>query len=727
MSRRLSQMIVMMTLASPQAARAIGLGEIHIDSNLNEPLSAYIDIVGASREELRDLRAVIANRETFQHFGADRPAFLNSARFQVKLDAEGRPILAIHSNEAFTDPVVSLLVDLRWPRGELVREYSLLLDPAGFGAKERVVGMAPAAEIPAPVAAPPAEIEQAVVPRRTEAAAPPPADAGSAQYRVKARDTLRMIARSTGARSETKIKRVMIATFRANPDAFDGNINRLRRNALLTLPSADVIAMVSPVEAKREVHAQMEAWLQGNAAGTANRRASHKAVAAAAQPIAVAPPPAPASMPSTSAAVAAAEPPTPAESDSAAALNRRVEALEQQLDTLNGLLRNQNDMLRDLSEKLREAQPAAEASAPAAAADTTSDAAVEAPPAHTTRWGILIASFGLLITGAGASRLWRRRKSEAPPTGPIHPYDIDEAYRTSADNRRNMQREFAPAVPTDGIIVTHETPVLDQEVTDAEVTVGPAVQQAGRPIDANGHDASTNAASTNAATTVEETLLLNTGDATARLETAELGSASDETTVLETDVASTALSTAINTAINTVRLPLVAGADTVRINGDATRFGGDTTRTLKKKPELDFTMIDLQDSSGIQQGLDDSTAQHVQMPSLLNQSPVTHERRTNFIDVLKTAIARDPGRDDLQLKLLELYFGNASSNRTSFLEVAHQLAQNPQAVPAELWKRIMAMGRQIAPEDPLFADAGSTTDGDDATAAHDRGNLADCA
>jgi pilus assembly protein FimV len=131
MSRGPYALLLTLALSLPGAAGAVGLGEIRVQSALNEPLLAEIDIVGATDDELADLRAAVASRETFERYGADRPAFLSSTTFTVIRDDHGRPLLAVHSDQPFTDPLVSLLVDLRWGRGEVVREYSLLLKPAG--------------------------------------------------------------------------------------------------------------------------------------------------------------------------------------------------------------------------------------------------------------------------------------------------------------------------------------------------------------------------------------------------------------------------------------------------------------------------------------------------------------------------------------------------------------------------------------------------------------------
>jgi len=270
MSRGSYPILLLLAMSLPGAARAIGLGEIHVDSALNEPLQAQIDIVGATRDDLAVLTAKIANREVFQRYGADRPSFLSTATFKVGLNAQGHPVLNVKSTEAFTDPVVSFLVDLHYGSGELIREYSLLLDPASFAqtradataaavAQAVVTGAiaasAPAttvhtAQAPAPAAA------KSTGNRRLGSASDASPSVGalsSAQHRVTAHDTLRGIARHAGARTEPQAQRLMLAIFRANPEAFDGNINLLHLGALLTIPGAEIVEAIDATEARTEV------------------------------------------------------------------------------------------------------------------------------------------------------------------------------------------------------------------------------------------------------------------------------------------------------------------------------------------------------------------------------------------------------------------------------------------------------------------------------------------
>ncbi len=77
-------------------------------------------------------------------------------------------------------------------------------------------------------------------------------------------------------------------------------------------------------------------------------------------------------------------------------------------------------------------------------------------------------------------------------------------------------------------------------------------------------------------------------------------------------------------------------------------------------------------------------------------------------DLIRIAIAREPARRDLKLKLLEVFF--VWGNKEQFLQSARELADTrDDAAPGE-WEKIVIMGKQLAPEDPLFS-AGSAVSG----------------
>jgi pilus assembly protein FimV len=76
-------------------------------------------------------------------------------------------------------------------------------------------------------------------------------------------------------------------------------------------------------------------------------------------------------------------------------------------------------------------------------------------------------------------------------------------------------------------------------------------------------------------------------------------------------------------------------------------------------------------------------------------------------DLIRIAISREPNRRDLKLKLLEVFF--VWGNKDQFLQTARELAETrAEAAPGE-WEKILIMGKQLAPEDPLFSGAGAVT------------------
>src|SRR5688572_1767031 len=166
-------------LAAPAGAWALGLGQIELQSALNQPFRAEIEL-SATAEELQGLRVFLADADTFQRRGLDRPVFLNSLEFRVVAGRNGRNVIQITSRESIAEPFVTLLVEATWPRGRNVREYTVLLDPpvllpgpatspAVQPAETRTSGGASGGAInrpaaPAPATAPPATAPPAQVP-----------------------------------------------------------------------------------------------------------------------------------------------------------------------------------------------------------------------------------------------------------------------------------------------------------------------------------------------------------------------------------------------------------------------------------------------------------------------------------------------------------------------------------------------------------------------------------
>src|SRR5215468_6756011 len=130
-------------LALPSAAFALGLGDIRLLSPLNAPLEAEIDLVDVTPEEMGTVPAQLASRDTFARYGLDWPPYLAGVQVKTLKTGDGREVIKLKSTDPISDPFVTLLVEVNWARGKLVREYTMLLDPPVFTPGQPQVASAP--------------------------------------------------------------------------------------------------------------------------------------------------------------------------------------------------------------------------------------------------------------------------------------------------------------------------------------------------------------------------------------------------------------------------------------------------------------------------------------------------------------------------------------------------------------------------------------------------------
>jgi len=171
-------------------ATAAGLGRLTVQSALGQPLQAEVEITSLSREELATLSARLAPPDAFRQAGIEFNPALSSLRFAIDRRPDGRAFVRITSTQAINEPFVDLLVELNWAAGKFVREYTFLLDPPELRiGRETVEGSTVMSQVTPPAARaaalPAATAPAAPAAAPTTAAAPAP----SAQARPAAAAT----------------------------------------------------------------------------------------------------------------------------------------------------------------------------------------------------------------------------------------------------------------------------------------------------------------------------------------------------------------------------------------------------------------------------------------------------------------------------------------------------------------------------------------------------------
>jgi pilus assembly protein FimV len=606
----------------PSSAWALGLGEIHLNSALNEPMNAEIDLVAATPDELTALRATLADKDAFSRYGIDRPPFLSTLTFKVGKGKDGRDALLVRSTDAIPEPFVTFLVDVNWARGHLMREYTVLLDPPVYTPGEAASSAAPVTApavatpparraAPAPVTAPPAQVRApAAVPSTASAAA----STGRNTYQVGDGDTLTKIARSLNADSPGNIDQTMMALYRANPDAFGGNINILRRGAVLRIPGADQIAALNQSQATSEVHRQMDAWRteSGGASGGHLRLVTPGAGGGAG-----------------GSGSGAAGGQSNASGTEAQALRDRIKDLEGQLAESHRLIDIRNGELSALQRKLGvpatapTPTPPTPAQQPAVAPAQTSPAP---PPAKAQS------------PAPTATPLPPPAASTTPPA-PVHtPAPATQKKPAAAPAESGSWLDWVASnwwVPAAVILAFFALLLI-----------------AARRRKQSSLDDSSK---------LEDTDVADFRDPTAKLSAVRKG---DDSFVVEE-----------------------SGEHRQPEFGDMRDPLGDTHSEIKSPDDT----LSSESAVNLDQGDPLAEADFHMAYGLYDQAA----------DLVRIALEREPDRRDLRLKLLEIYF--VWGNKDAFLQTAKGLEATRDRAPAGEWEKIVIMGKQICPDDPLFA------------------------
>lgn len=283
--RKLVLAIAATSALSSGMAHALGLGEVTLQSALNQPLVAEIELLESRDLAANEVMPTLASAEAFNKAGIDRQFFLTDLTFTPVLKPNGKSVIRVTSNKPMREPYLNFLVQVLWPNGQLQREYTLLLDPPLYTAQDvlpaavqQPVTAASAAPRTQPQAARPAV--SATQPASASTAAATPL-AGS-EYTTTANDNLWDIANRV--RADGSVHQAMLAIQELNPQAFiDNNINRMKSGQVLRLPDAQHINSRTQSAAIAQVNQQTAAWRESRSVAASARQldASKRNTAAA--------------------------------------------------------------------------------------------------------------------------------------------------------------------------------------------------------------------------------------------------------------------------------------------------------------------------------------------------------------------------------------------------------------------------------------------------------------
>ena len=224
----MKRFLLALSLLISQSVLSLGFGELELKSEQGEPLDARIVLVNLGEVDLTTIKVELASAEA--HDAAQIPFEQNLSQlaFRVQSSVEHDAVVRVTSKEPISADFMQFLVDMAWPQGQLQSEYTISL------------------KLPDTAAASSVAVELA--------------QTSSATVIVRKDDTLSQIAMEHKA-SDVSMTQMMMALHMNNREAFiKDNVNLMRTGAILQLPQAEQVRLISRGEAGRHFTAQMQQW-----------------------------------------------------------------------------------------------------------------------------------------------------------------------------------------------------------------------------------------------------------------------------------------------------------------------------------------------------------------------------------------------------------------------------------------------------------------------------------
>ncbi|MCU7959348.1 MAG: hypothetical protein KZQ58_04980 [gamma proteobacterium symbiont of Bathyaustriella thionipta] len=733
MVRNWSLAVVLTALLLPIQAFALGVGEIHTQSALNQPFKGYVDLVSVPEEEIGGVKVKLASQEAFDKVGVERLFVLTDLDFNTEM-VRGKPRITISSKRPIREPYLNFLISVTWPKGHVLKEYTVLLDP------------------PVTVARKPARVKQATSSSSSSSSSTAynqggysayPVDGGQAQAGeygpVQPNETLWEIAAAVKP-ADVTVEQMMMGLLHENPHAFiNNNVNLLKKGKILKIPSAE--KLLGRQQAHAEFSAQVNDWRSSQAAsndsvtdaggeeapvedtdtlellaasdGTSSNGAEGGDAAIAAQ-----------NQNLKNQLLIEREKNEASKQDNAE-LDDRVKELEAQIAEFQTLISLKDNKLNELTRQLSAQKEAEQASADLAAQEAMPDeaetAVAETEVEEVTPEEVIVEDTGELEGEAVAvdeSELAGSDETEMPADESViaeTPVDVipDESEQVDIDVEMGgddaaiagMEDEMAAETPATG-----EESVYDSALVDTEIEPGmeetDIVDIEEEPV-----------AGATEVTEVADTEEVTPPVAEPVAPVAPISIQEDEGGLLDNEyliyaaagVGGLLLLALVGLFISRRKSAGSEFEESIldpmaedKLEEEAVEAGGaetDLDQTDETSFLSDFLPSDIDDVMQDETGEVDPVSEA--------DVYIAYGRYSQAEELIRQAIEKDPARSDLHEKLMEIFY--AGKNISGFVSEAEKM--NSEGVPAsdaDLWQRVVSMGKEVAPDHQLFGGEGMT-------------------
>lgn len=659
-------------LALPGAAYPLGLGRLTVESFVGQPLVARIELLSSSKDELDTLSARIADPALYRQNNLQYQGVLSRARITLERGTGDTAFLRVVSGAPVSEPYLDLLVEVNWASGRVVRDYTFLLDPPGTVAPpvEPITPLRAGTAPPTPRA--PAA-SSAAAPSAPTATPPAPRAPGDNNYEVKRGDTLSKIAGQYKPETVT-LDQMLVALFRSNQGAFDGpNMNRLRSGAIITIPNAVEASSAPATEASKEVRVQAADWrtYRDRVAGAAptveegGRRGTGGKIGTA------------------------VEDKTPAVRPGSDQLRVSKDAgtgkgagVAESNTARDAQLRDAQSRIADLEKTLKDLQRAVELKSPTMAQLQTQagkgTAPVATPTAPITTAPPVVSAPPPVVTPPKAAEPAKVEAPKAAEPAKSAPPKAAEPAKVETPKVAEPAKVEAPKAAEPAKVEPAKVEPAKVEPAKVEpAKVEPP--KSAEPAKVTPPKAATKAPPKEPPGFFEEFLNNTPGWAIGAGALAVLGGIA-------------ALLAARRRKTTKFEDSIISGTD-IKTNTVFGSTGGGVVNTGDNSLASDFS----------REGLGNIDTDEVD-PIAEAEVYLAYGRDAQAEEILKDALKKDPQRQEIYLKLLEIH---AQHNKPSAFETVASELYSVTNGQGEVWHKAVALGRQLDPNNPMFAEGGA--------------------
>ena len=106
---------------------ALGLGEIELESGLNQRFKAYIPVIVSEKAEPTDLVVSLADHNRFKREGFSRSGDVLSLSFTTMRTEDGGMVIKVISRDRIREPMLNFIIEVLYDGTRTLRSYSALL------------------------------------------------------------------------------------------------------------------------------------------------------------------------------------------------------------------------------------------------------------------------------------------------------------------------------------------------------------------------------------------------------------------------------------------------------------------------------------------------------------------------------------------------------------------------------------------------------------------------